>query len=208
MKKNKEIELKLRLPNAQLGKDIMNDEFILSYAQSKILEVKCYEAIYLDSEEGNLNEAGLALRIRKEGEKWVATVKTKGSSVDGLHSRDEWDVEIENPVPSIEYFKNTSIYTDLQAALGGEILTSLFTTKFERRIVNLSVKEKSLIELAIDIGEIIVKNRREEIAEVELELKSGEAEDLSFIGDILIQKYGLVPEERSKFYRGLMLMKE
>ena len=41
---------------------------------------------------------------------------------------------------------------------------------------------------------------------MEIELYSGDQEELTALGDKVAAKYGLVPEERSKFARGLRLM--
>lgn len=206
MNTTSEIELKLSLPRVYVGKDILKDEAILKYSKTLKPEIKEFEAIYLDSKGGHLNKAGLALRMRKEGSLWVATVKTKGTSKNGLHKREEWDKEIEKPIPSIDYFRKEAIYDDLKNAIGNESLIELFTTKFERSILSLSISNKSMIELAVDIGEIIVKDKREQIAEVELELKKGDEGELNLIGNYLIGKYGLIPEVKSKFHRGLVLM--
>jgi len=206
MSETSEIELKLGLPNLELSSEIMKDKNILKYSEIEILETKVFEAIYLDTQNGDLNKGGFAFRIRKEGEQWVATVKTKGSSIAGLHKREEWDRVIDSPIPSIEYFEDFVIFQDLKDSLGNNELISLFITKFERGIINLNIENRSKIELAMDIGEIIVGDKRELIAEVELELKSGNIEDLNLIGNYLVDKYKLIPEDKSKYHRGLLLL--
>ena len=44
------------------------------------------------------------------------------------------------------------------------------------------------------------------ICEVEIELFSGQQDDLLEVGQELVDKYQVVSEKRSKFYRGLVLL--
>ena len=44
------------------------------------------------------------------------------------------------------------------------------------------------------------------ISEMEIELYSGEEEDMKALGDDVAEKYGLIAENTSKFKRGLDLM--
>lgn len=206
MEKDQEIELKLSLPNPEIGEKILKDLSILKYSQTQKPEVEVLEAIYFDTKDGKLNKAGFAYRIRREGNRWIATVKTKGTSNKGLHERKEWNVEIEEPVFSIEHFRQYTIAEDLYRAMDKAELITLFKTKFERKILNLFVNGRSKIELALDIGAVILEDEKDLIAEVELELKSGEISDIHMIGELLIKKYRLTPEIRSKYYRGLLLM--
>ncbi len=49
---------------------------------------------YHDDQNGSLRRAGLALRLRRGGGRTLATLKTKGSAVRGLHERDELELEV------------------------------------------------------------------------------------------------------------------
>ena len=44
--------------------------------------------------------------------------------------------------------------------------------------------------------------------EVEIELFTGETEELVEIGKVLQEKYGLEEENKSKYYRGILMIKE
>ncbi|MDR5659294.1 CYTH domain-containing protein [Serpentinicella sp. ANB-PHB4] len=204
MKQENEVEIKLTLPKMSLVELILKDSFVLYYAESNLVQEQDFEAIYLDSVHGKLQKSGYAYRIRKEDQRWVATVKTRGVSKDGLHERREYNVNINEPIPRLDYFVDHGIDIDLKNALGDHSLIELFRTIFTRKTIDLNIG-KTLIELAIDIGEIVAGDKREPIAEVELELKSGEIEDLLKVSERLINKYGLVKEDKSKFYRGLLL---
>ena len=47
--------------------------------------------VYLDTPEGDLARAGLALRLRRARGRWTAGLKAAGEAAGGLHVRDEWE---------------------------------------------------------------------------------------------------------------------
>ena len=61
-------------------------------------------------------------------------------------------------------------------------------------------------EISIDIGRLTADGRSSPILEIEIEQFQGEEEDLLRTGAVLEEKYGLTPEHRSKFARGLTLL--
>lgn len=75
----------------------------------------------------------------------------------------------------------------------------------ERRRFRMDT-QSSLLEVSVDSGEIVTEKGSSPICEVEIELFSGEQEDLLETGQQLVDKYGVVSEKRSKFYRGLVLL--
>lgn len=163
------------------------------------------EAYYYDTADDRLRQAGLAMRIRREGETWMATVKDNGSSAGGLHERNEWNVVVGGNRPDLSVFANTDIGSRLQKVSGGLELRALFITQFERQSMLLVSASGAKIELALDCGQIIAGSQTEPIWEIELELKEGEPEELLQLGVYLAQKYPLRLESKSKFYRGLLL---
>jgi inorganic triphosphatase YgiF len=46
---------------------------------------------YFDTPERDLAAAKVALRVRRDGEQFIQTLKTRGQSVAGLSERNEWD---------------------------------------------------------------------------------------------------------------------
>ncbi|MDR7866995.1 MAG: CHAD domain-containing protein [Sporomusaceae bacterium] len=198
-----EVELKLRLlaPEAWAG------VFAAPAVAALLLtppEDEHLESWYFDTAEGDLQEAGLAYRIRLEGDRWVATVKADGSSAGGLHERREWNVTVDGPEPSYDYFRATEAGPLLTAAGGGAPLTPRFSTVFDRRRADVAVGD-SRIEVAADRGTILAGGREEAIAEVELELKDGAAAAVLALGAELARQLPLAVEPRSKYYRALVL---
>ena len=46
---------------------------------------------YYDTRAGELREAGVALRMRRSGQRWLQTVKGAGDRVGALHRRPEYE---------------------------------------------------------------------------------------------------------------------
>ncbi len=63
-----------------------------------------------------------------------------------------------------------------------------------------------LLELVMDKGFIHAGDREEALFEAELELKEGKFNDLLAFGAELSQRYPLMPEERSEYFRGMRLV--
>ena len=76
---------------------------------------------------------------------------------------------------------------------------------FKRRQMRLDTG-KSISELSVDQGQIVCNGKVAPISELEIELYSGEEDDMKALGDDMADKYGLIAENTSKFKRGLDLM--
>ncbi|MFZ5754471.1 MAG: CHAD domain-containing protein [Bacillota bacterium] len=203
---NTEMELKLRLNDESLLGKLLNDPHIQELAQPQSLQAQWLEAIYYDTPGRALTRAGIAYRIRREGDKWIATVKADDLSAGGLHIRNEWNVEVPLPLPDLSPFLQTPVGPRLLQVAGEEQCEELLVTCFERKSLSLSWYDGSRIELAADRGEVVAGERREKFAEIELELKEGNPAVILKLGAVLARRYPLFLEPRSKFSRGLKML--
>lgn len=201
-----ETELKLKLlqpvETAEVWQSLLNAA-MEQYELTKWSTI-AMEAWYFDTDEQSLQKAGIAYRVRREGEGWTATVKTDGVSDGGMHQRHEWNVVSPDQQPRPELFSDLPIGVALLEAVGDRILAPRFSTVFERRVAEVMF-EDACIELAVDFGLIIAGERNEPINELELELKSGAKTALLRLGAIIARQLPVVPEHKSKFYRALVL---
>ncbi|NLO89225.1 MAG: CYTH domain-containing protein [Clostridia bacterium] len=202
--KDMEIELKLRLCDPSLGEKIISDPIIEKIRVGEPFQVN-FETRHYDTRRGNLMDVGLAYRIRKEGERYIACVKGGGASFEGLHRRFEYSVPVEGFIPDINVFAGTPIFSILWQVAGEEELITLFSMVFTRISTELHV-DGTIMEMSLDRGGITAGNKKEEICELELELKSGDTAHILKLGEELAEKYPLVAETRSKFQRGLALL--
>ncbi|TPE48296.1 CYTH and CHAD domain-containing protein [Amaricoccus solimangrovi] len=128
-------------------------------------------SIYYDTPDEALARAGIALRLRREGRRWIQTIKRRtGDDVAGLFANEE--VECPAPGARLVLEGKDPAFAAVTGAAGGAPLSPMFETRVKRRIEVLGMPE-GVVELGIDQGEIVAGSRVEPILEAELELKEG-----------------------------------
>ena len=165
-------------------------------------------AIYLDTEDGSLRKKEMAFRVRLEDERRIATLKWGGSAEGGLHVRGELNVPVDKDFvqnPSMEVFRGSEIYEEIAEAVGNKKLVPVMEMEFTRRQMRVDTG-KSISVVSLDDGVIRTAKGEVPIAELEVELYSGDQEDMMHLGEELAAKYNLVPSNHSKFQKGLMLL--
>jgi len=121
---------------------------------------------YFDTARGALKRAGLGLRVRREGDVLIQTLKDGG---DGAFSRGEW----ETPVKALKPNRRALARTPAARVLGKSgRLAPTFTVEVRRRTADV-VEGDSLIEVSFDEGVAKARGEQAAFAELELELKRG-----------------------------------
>jgi inorganic triphosphatase YgiF len=206
-----EIELKYQIGSAELFDKILNDAWIRRFSEQEEPETIHMKAAYFDTEDQVLTANDIALRIRSEGEHIVGTLKWRENDegIRGLYVRNEINVPVENETcffsPDPEIFMQSAEGRDLLNVLDGKKLCNILDMIYTRKNIRLDYGE-SIMELSLDEGSIIVGIQTELIREAEIELFSGSKEDLLSFGKKLAEKYGLKPETKTKFARGVALL--
>ena len=204
-----EIEMKYSIPDDEVAGNIWDDLSMSDAADLSSAEKLVMKAVYFDTEDMDLARHNITVRVRVEGERSFATLKWGGHAELGLHEREEVNIPIsgeENFLqPPADLFKESETGLDLIKIIDGKPLRNLLETRFLRKRIRLFYNG-SLMELAVDTGNIITDKGDRKICELELELYSGDPEDVKTLGASIAQKYGLVPENASKFARGLELL--
>ncbi|SDE24750.1 CYTH and CHAD domain-containing protein [Sporomusa acidovorans] len=201
---NTEAELKLRLADPACLKNLLNAH-LLQELLSQPAYCQLLETTYYDTADQRLLKSRLSYRLRSADGKWTATVKADGTSDGGLHQRTEYNLSVDNPLPSLEPFMTTAIGPRLAAAVQNMPLEPIFRTRFNRHIMNLTAPDGSEIELALDDGDISAGNKQQQLLELELELKAGKPRALIWLGAALAKDFPLLPEQNSKLYRATVL---
>lgn len=131
------------------------------------------DATYFDTPDHALRKAGLSLRIRSANGNRIQTVKADGAGSAGLFVRPEWEMEVQGDVPVLDHS------TPVRAMLGDRCgdLAPVFKVAVERRIWNVA-EGGAQIEVVLDQGCIESGGRKDDIREIELELKSGKPSEL------------------------------
>ena len=214
-----EIELKFLVPESRL-------KSLMRQVQVKSSQTMQLAAHYFDTADQQLAQAGIGLRIRKEGDAWVQTIKAGG---DGIAARLEHNAVLDNTqvqamlnqhelMPDLTIYQDSPIAPAL-AAFNLKKLTKQLTRQYVtdvRRTTRLLVENNSeqgdnIIEMAYDYGEIIHGNddsRREAIQEIEFELISGDLDFLFITAKNWCRHYKLCLSTVTKAERGGLLIQE
>ena len=125
---------------------------------------------YYETPEKDLARRGLTLRVRRDNDKRIQTVKSVGES--GVaNSRGEWEWPIESATPDLRLLKDAPIAT-LLADVSVARLEPIVVTDVVRTIQNLEV-DGDVVEAALDLGSIVAGEEKQDIRELELELRQG-----------------------------------
>jgi inorganic triphosphatase YgiF len=195
-----EIELKLRIARKDVAR-LRHHPAILAACIDKPVTRKL-TSIYFDTPELALLNAGLSLRVRRMAGNWFQAVKGSGSALSGLHQRSEWEDMIASDRPDF----TRMLDPDLQRIFADQVLRDalkpIFKTEVRRTVWHLAFDNGDAIELALDLGDLVIGSKKEPISEIELELKGGHAGRLFDLALELQQTIPLELENVSKAQRG------
>ena len=198
-----EVELKLRLPPSRLPAVLSSP--LLSGARRAA--GRRLAATYYDTPALDLWQRRIALRVRREGRRWVQTVKGGGSAVSGVHSRLEIDRPLADPRPDLSGLPRHAVTRILRSPGVVNALVPVFHTSIKRSLRLLQPAPGVLIEAAVDRGTVRGGGRREAVCEIELELKKGPVTALFDLARRLAERVPLALEHRSKAQRGYALFR-
>lgn len=200
-----EIELKLKLP-LKYSNQLLCLPLLKSLSIWRPRTHNLY-SIYYDTPDFYLKNLGIAFRLRRNGSRWIQTVKDKGRISAGLFQHREWETLVKNEQP--DYTKITE--PELKKIFNNSTLTQqiqpIFLTQFTRDTCLLHLEDGSKIEFCLDRGKISTAQSSMPLCEIELELKSGNPSQL-FHFALALQKvfpFSLRLENISKAERGYML---
>ncbi len=198
-----ETELKLLFPPAA-ARSILAWPGWSSIKRGRARRAALYN-IYFDTPDRTLQRAQIALRLRRDGSRWIQTLKARGSSVGGLHSRSEFEWFVAGRALDLDPIRALDLGSALRKC-DWSALRPVFTTRFDRTSFNVEPAPDALIEVAVDIGTIRAGRRSRRICEIELELKAGEAGGLFSLAERLVDNFPLRLGYSSKAERGFALV--
>lgn len=202
---SQEIELKFQI-------DVTSIKLLFDFFQSKkLLEQHSLHLAntYYDSDDHILRHHRSSLRIRGTHElnkpaKYEITVKSSGKSLAGLHSRQEYNVNLPDDRLNLSVLPPYIFADDIDQTELSERLVAQFSTNFDRHIWLINYNQ-STIEIALDQGTISAKGLTLAILEVELELKTGSQLDLLLLA-LELSRLKLHLYSQSKAVRGFRLL--
>ncbi len=203
---HKETELKLRASRETLA--ALREHPLLKKRNKSGWQTRELLNQYFDTPERDLSAAKVALRLRRDGDVVIQTLKCRGQSVAGLSERNEYEWPLDKVKLDLKKLDDSCWPAQL-AELDKKTLKPLFTTDFTREFAEIAWgrgKAKVVIEAALDLGTVIAGKRKEEICELELELREGAPEALLELAAELSASLALMPCDISKAERGYRLL--
>jgi len=165
-----ELEIKLSVSQAAQARAV---KWLSSRPEVRPGKTKSLINRYFDTPRADLNRAKAALRVRKAGNDYIQTLKTRGEFVDGAHRREEWEWPVSGPELDFSLLEDTPLNAELDLSQ----LKVVFETNFQREVLWLEEGQTS-IEIAVDSGSVAGNDARWQLREVEFELKSGDGSKL------------------------------
>jgi triphosphatase len=127
---------------------------------------------YFDTPDHLLDRTGLTLRVRRSGNTHTQTVKSRATDRGVAANRNEWEWLIGQNEPDVGLLAKTRALAKAATAIKDK-LEPVFVTDIWRATRLLDLDDKTVVEVAIDEGNIEAGPAREPVSELELELKSG-----------------------------------
>jgi inorganic triphosphatase YgiF len=185
-----ERELKLHVP-AKSRKAMERD-----VRQGGSAQLVRLHAMYFDTPHRALAKARIALRLRREGNAWVQTLKMPGE--DAI-SRMELNHPRPGPILDLSVYADTPAEPHLLEA-GGQ-LGLRYETDIKRLVRKLRTRQGT-VELSYDVGLVRAGDMELPICEAEFELMSGKLAAIFTAARTWQKRHGLVLDFRSKSERG------
>ena len=199
-----EVELKFQIAETRRSA-------LLKALDPKKSEIIQLQAKYYDTPDRQLSQHGAALRQRLEGTHWVQTLKAATKShLSRFEDNTNLGELAEAPDLNLDiYQEKPEALSILKNALGEQFdgLQLQFETHIQRtmRVIQF---EDAEIEICVDVGEVRTEHAKQDIYEVEFELKSGSIQSLLAFSFEWVKKYQLWLDVRSKAEFGNLLLLE
>ena len=127
---------------------------------------------YFDTLDKHLWHAGVTLRVRQDGERYIQTIKVENSEAAGLFSRPEWERGISGVSPNLDEPTEKLLTKLTGGPVPAKALAAQFTTDIERTLWHAEC-DGAVLEVSSDEGAISSDGRILPVHELEIELKSG-----------------------------------
>lgn len=161
----------------------------------------------LDTDDLAISLQQYALRIRRDGAQSFVTLKGPALVEGGTHKREEWEVLLDDGADTDLTTWPADIQERVQKLIKQKPLQPLIEIRNRRRSWDIFREEQRVGELVLDRGTIRAGKKKEQMHEIEVELKDeGTEEDLAAIVALLSATLPLEAEPRSKSKRGLALL--
>ncbi len=194
-----EIELKLLLDARQ--ERLLRTGDAVRRAAAGAARTRELHSVYYDTADGALKRAGIAVRLRREGRRWVQTVKkSSGAIAQGLSTPIEDECRLPGPQLDLTRIGSDDLREEV-IGLAKPGIEPTVETAFRRTSRLLSGPDGAKVELAIDVGEVRANGAAAPLTEAELEVKEGPQDALFALARDLVTQGPVRFSNRSKAAR-------
>ena len=181
---------------------------VLKLSEPKIVsaaQLKQLHSTYFDTADWRLHNAGVSLRVRSdEAEKSLWCIKSPGWGANSTFGRNQLEVPALGVQPNLGQF-GLDVAQHLSQIIGRNEIAPRFSISVRRQSLLLRHLSSEL-EITLDAGEVSSGSAREELTEIELELKSGYERHLIDFAMLLLQELPLTLNFVTKADRGFRLV--
>ena len=206
-----EIELKLTLEGtaARRASELLKHPAVRAVRHGRARTARV-TSTYYDTPTFTLEEERVTLRVRRDGTRYVQTVKGPplDAAAGALHAHDEHEWRLPHARLDPVRLEETP-WRKLFARAQKRGLAPVFTTDVVRRSLPLAFPDGTKATIAVDVGTIrrqSAPGRRVKIAEVEIELDHGAPAAAYDLALALLEDWPLAVETTSKAARGYALV--
>ena len=160
------------------------------------------ETTYFDTPDASLSARHITLRLRRENEDTVCTLKTPSAQ----GGRGEWECRAADLAAGLEGLLAAGAPAE-PIALARQGVIAVCGARFVRLATQLPTADGTA-ELALDRGVLLGGGKEIPLCEVELEQKTGSDTATAALAALLARQFGLQSESKSKFRRALALAQE
>jgi inorganic triphosphatase YgiF len=196
-----EVELKLSA-SAEVLPAVRAHPAVAAIARGRAKTTRMVSTYY-DTPDHALAAAGVALRLRHAGSRWLQTVKGDSTVAAGLHRRAEFEWPLAAPRLDPEKLARTPWHKLFERNRGA--YRRIFATEVRRSEQPLAFADGTRATLCVDLGEIRAGRRRAPISEIEVELDAGDPSRLFELASALAVDLPLRVSHASKAERGFAL---
>jgi inorganic triphosphatase YgiF len=160
-------------------------------------------ARYLDTEDRRLARQGMAWRVRREGRRWIQTLKAPATN-----PLERFEHEVVRPDASHDASEHAGTLVGdrlialLRRARADGVEPGVRFQTVVRRMTRRVRTQGAVVEVAFDEGRMLSARAAQRVREIEFELISGSAGSMLALAERWRKRFGLIYDPRSKAERG------
>ncbi len=156
---------------------------------------------------GLLHRSGVAIRTRSINESHEMTVKIREPDEGGLSQRREWNFSIDSPHLDYARLESLDLPVSVVPLIQERSLEVVFQNAFERTDWHVT-RDNCDVMMSLDLGSVQVGDRESRVSELELELLSGDVDQLTALGCEISDRLPAFMGVISKAERGDRLIRD